>query len=199
MSLDENGSLYVEPPKWTLKENGVIGVGRTISMQEIHQGSQFLVDSYAKSYPNHPKIPASFAGHSLTELYTGNDIEAIYIDFSSTYDYVNFRVDNVSAQDQKYFLNFGYANSEFWQIDDSVIRISGSALDKNNDQDDSISIPLEMQPRSVEPNPCGPGTELVNGICQVIKIEKMKTAGDDAPFFGIFEYLDNLISWILGK
>ena len=26
-----------------------------------------------------------------------------------------------------------------------------------------------------------------------------KTIGDDAPFFGIFVYLDNLISWILGK
>lgn len=26
-----------------------------------------------------------------------------------------------------------------------------------------------------------------------------KTIGDDAPFFGIFVYLDNLISWIFGK
>ena len=134
LSIDENGALYVEPPKWTLQENGVIGIGRTISMQEIRQHSQFLVDSYVKSYPNHPKIPAFFVGHSLSELHTGNDIEANYFDFSSTNDHVYFQIDNVSAQDQKYFLNFGYPNSEFWQIGDTAIRISGSALDKNNDQ-----------------------------------------------------------------
>jgi len=27
----------------------------------------------------------------------------------------------------------------------------------------------------------------------------MKTIGDDAPFFGIFVYLDDLFSWIFGK
>ena len=46
---------------------------------------------------------------------------------------------------------------------------------------------------------CGPGTEYVEGVCQVVKTEKTKTAGDDAPFFGIFVYLDNFISWIFGK
>ncbi len=33
LSIDENGSLYVEPPVWTLDKNGVVGVGRNISMQ----------------------------------------------------------------------------------------------------------------------------------------------------------------------
>ena len=46
---------------------------------------------------------------------------------------------------------------------------------------------------------CGLGTEYVEGVCQVVKVEQMKTVGDDAPFFGIFVYLDNLISWIWGK
>ena len=46
---------------------------------------------------------------------------------------------------------------------------------------------------------CGPGTEYVEGVCQVVKTEKTKTVGDDAPFFGIFVYLDNLLSWIFGK
>ena len=46
---------------------------------------------------------------------------------------------------------------------------------------------------------CGPGTEYVEGVCQVIKAVKTKTVGDDAPFFGIFVYFDNLISWIFGK
>ena len=46
---------------------------------------------------------------------------------------------------------------------------------------------------------CGPGTELVNGICHPIKFEKVKVVDDDAPFFGIFVYLDNLISWVFGS
>ncbi|MGY5149552.1 MAG: hypothetical protein ACW9W3_05765 [Candidatus Nitrosopumilus sp. bin_68KS] len=45
---------------------------------------------------------------------------------------------------------------------------------------------------------CGAGTEKIEGICQVIKTERMKTIGDDAPFFGIFVYLDDLFSWIFG-
>ncbi len=46
---------------------------------------------------------------------------------------------------------------------------------------------------------CGAGTKKVEGICQAIKTDGMKTVIDDAPFFGIFVYLDNLISWIWGK
>ncbi len=46
---------------------------------------------------------------------------------------------------------------------------------------------------------CGPGTGYVEGVCQVVKVEQMNTAGDDAPFFGIFVYLDSLVSWIFGK
>ncbi len=32
-----------------------------------------------------------------------------------------------------------------------------------------------------------------------IPVIQMKTIGDDAPFFGIFVYVDNLFSWIIGK
>ena len=47
---------------------------------------------------------------------------------------------------------------------------------------------------------CGRGTILVDGKCAPdYSVEKVKTVGDDAPFFGIFVYLDNLFSWILGK
>ena len=46
---------------------------------------------------------------------------------------------------------------------------------------------------------CEPGTILEDGICKVIELKKTKTIGSDAPFFGIFVYLDNFISWIFGK
>ena len=40
------------------------------------------------------------------------------------------------------------------------------------------------------------GTVMVDGVCQVIKTDRV---GSDAPFFGIFVYLDNLVSWIFGR
>lgn len=46
---------------------------------------------------------------------------------------------------------------------------------------------------------CGAGTENIEGTCQVIKTERMKTVGDDAPFFGIFAYLEKLFSWVVSS
>ena len=136
LSIDENGSLYVEPPKWTLDENGVVGEGRVISLQQIRQGSQVIVDSYEQTNPNHPKIPIDFAGQILTQINpSSNRVEALYHDFSS-HDWhgITIHIGNVSAQDQKHFLNLAKSNSEFWQIGETIIRIWGSALDENNEQ-----------------------------------------------------------------
>ena len=136
LSIDENGSLYVKTPKWTLDENGVIGEGRNISFDEIRQGSQVIVDSYEQTNPNHPKISVDFAGQILTQINPDtNRVEAIYHDFSS-YDWhgITFYISNESVQDQQYFLNLAKSNSEFWQVGDTIIRIWGSALDKNSDQ-----------------------------------------------------------------
>jgi len=136
LSIDENGSLHVEPPIWALDENGVVGEGRTISLQQIRQGSQVIVDSYEQTNPNHPKIPIDFAGQILTQINpSSNRVEALYHDFSS-HDWhgITIHIGNVSAQDQRHFLNLAKSNSDFWQIGETTIRIWGSALDKNNEQ-----------------------------------------------------------------
>ncbi|MEX0862328.1 hypothetical protein [Nitrosopumilus sp.] len=146
LSIDENGSLYVEPPVWTMQENGVIGVGRIMSMQEIRQGSQMLIDSYKKTNPHHPMIPVDFAGLVLAEIYPDhNKVNARYTDFGApSHQNISFEVRNVSAQDQKSFLDVTKPNSEFWQIDDTIIRIGGSAMDKNN------SLPERFRDYNVE-------------------------------------------------
>ena len=135
LSIDETGSLYIEPPTWTVEENGVIGVGRSMSTAEINQGSQFLIDSYKKSHPNHPLIPLSFAGFGLAEIDSNyNKIESRYYDFASMgHHNVFLTITNVSAQDQKYFQNLAKSNSELWQIGDTLIWIGGEAFDANND------------------------------------------------------------------
>ena len=135
LSIDENGILYVEPPNFTRDENGVIGIGRIITPQEIEHGSQIMIDGYEKSHPNHPKVPVRFAGHYLTELHAAhNDVDARYAQLNSlSSKYIDMRIDNVSAVQQKYFLNFAKTNSEFWQLDDVVFIVSGSGLDPNSE------------------------------------------------------------------
>lgn len=54
----------------------------------------------------------------------------------------------------------------------------------------------KSEPESIIDERCGVNTVSIDGVCQVVKV---KTVGDDAPFFGIFVYLDDLISWIFGK
>lgn len=135
LSIDENGFLYVESPIWTLQENGVIGIGRQISLQEIRQGSEILIDSFEKSHPKFPLIPLNFAGNILSTLkLDGNRVITQYFDFSSAVSGMSFAVGLASAQDQQYFLNFAISNSEFWQINDTVIKVIGNTLEKNNDQ-----------------------------------------------------------------
>jgi ubiquinol-cytochrome c reductase iron-sulfur subunit len=134
LSTDDNGSLYVEPPVWTSDENGVVGFGRSMSMQEVRQGSQIIADSYEKLNPNRPPIPVEFGGFLLADVNPYNSrTEARYYDFSSMgHNYIHLTTNNVSAQDQKYFLNFAKPNTEFWQIGDTVIQIGSSAFDPNN-------------------------------------------------------------------
>jgi hypothetical protein len=133
LSIDENGSLYVESPVWTLQENGVVGIGRQISLQEIRQGSEILLDSIEKSHPHYPKIPLDFAGGILSRISPdGNRIVMMYFEFPSMSG-TSFDVGLVSAQDQAYFQNRAKSNSELWQIDDTVIRIGGNVFEENNE------------------------------------------------------------------
>ncbi|WP_371504267.1 hypothetical protein [Nitrosopumilus adriaticus] len=136
LSIDEKGSLYVEPPVWTVEKNGVIGVGRSMSMQEIQQGSQIMADSLKQSNPNHPAIPISFAGYGLAEIESRhNKIESRYYDYSTMrHNGIHLEITNVPAQSQKYFLDLAKTNAELWQIGETVIVIGGHAFDENTSQ-----------------------------------------------------------------
>ena len=133
LSIDEKGSLYVEPPVWTVEKNGVIGVGRSMSMQEIQQGSQIMADSLKQSNPNHPAIPISFAGYGLAEIESHyNKIESRYYDYSTMgHHSIYLTITNVPAQSQKYFQNLAPTNSELWQIGETLVVIGGNAFESN--------------------------------------------------------------------
>ena len=128
----ENELLYINPPVWSLRENGVIGVGREVPLSDIRQNSEIIASSLKTLNPHYPQIPAEFTGFILAEISHNHDIEARYFDFASMSENLTIRIKNTSAYDQQHFLNLAKPNSEFWQIGDSVIKISGSALDDNS-------------------------------------------------------------------
>lgn len=82
LSVSKSGFLYIEPPSFTKIENGVISYGREISLQEITEGSKFYIDSFAKHYPEYPKIPLYFGGLQLADIADfSNGGRALYSDF----------------------------------------------------------------------------------------------------------------------
>ncbi|QLH10853.1 DUF6438 domain-containing protein [Nitrosarchaeum sp. AC2] len=130
LSSDADGSLIIETPKWTMQENGVISIGRQISLQEIRQNSQILIDSFAKNNPSFPQIPLDFTGFTLAKVIDKTSrAEMTYFDFSSM-SVLFIDIDLLLPPSN--YPNLAN-NSEFWQIGDNVIEISGSAMDKNND------------------------------------------------------------------
>jgi len=85
---------------------------------------------------------------------------------------------------------------EFDSIDSDGITVSFE-YDEDITAIGSASIVLNPESQDITDERCGAGTVSINGICQVVG--GGISVGSDAPFFGIFVYLDNLISWIFGK
>ena len=132
LTSDEDGFLYVMPPKWEKTENGVVGYGREMTLDEIRNGSTFLAESFEKSYPNYPPIPIEFAGYILSEISPDDyGVMASYLDFPSKSGSISMTISKSSLG----FVttNLAQSNSEFWQIGDDIIKIGGSALDKTSD------------------------------------------------------------------
>ena len=122
----ENGMLYVEPPEWTRTENGVIGHGRDISLQEIGANSQFMVDAFAEYYPEYPAIPTKFTGYFLAEITPDIHWTTVrYLDFLNKRGSV---VITVGEEPRGELLpKLREYNSELWQIGDTSIRIGDSS------------------------------------------------------------------------
>jgi hypothetical protein len=141
LTSDENGFLYIMPPKWEKTENGVVGYGREMTLDEIRNGSAFLIDSFAKSYPDYPTIPIEFAGYTLSEIVPEEErIMASYLDFSSKIGQISMFINKCNCQDKYPDLDLANPNFEFWQIGDNVIKIGGSILEKNNDMPERFKV-----------------------------------------------------------
>lgn len=137
LSMDENGMMYVDPPKFTPSENGVIGYGRNLSLDEIRNSSAFLAESFAKYYPNYPPIPVEFAGYVLSEISPEKHTTTVkYLDFPNKSGHITMTVGTQTSGTTH--PNFTKPNVEYWQIGDTVIRVGGPAMDENSNISESF-------------------------------------------------------------
>ena len=131
LSADENGMLYVEPPKWTKTENGVIGYGREMTLGEFRENSEFLVDAFAESHPEYPHIPIEFAGYLLSDVYPEQYlVTASYTNYPDNSERILVTVGKVPGNVG--FVYYSQENYEIWKVGDTTIRIEGAALDEHN-------------------------------------------------------------------
>jgi len=137
LSIDKNGMMYVEPPTFTPSENGVVGFGRNLSLDEIRNNSAFLAESFAKYYPKYPLIPTEFAGYILSEITPENHSTTVrYFDFPNKSGYIAMTV-GIQTIGTTY-PNSVTSNVEYWQIGDTEIRIGGSAMDTDSNTPESF-------------------------------------------------------------
>ena len=131
LSSDENGILYVEPPRWTKTENGVIGYGKEMSIDEFKEGSEFLAASFAKHNPEFPIIPLEFAGYDLFDIsYEQGNVMATYLDFPDSSGRISMHIGKYGSGLTGYS-QFD-SSYEIWQIGNSTIKIRGTVLDGDN-------------------------------------------------------------------
>ncbi|AJM93103.1 hypothetical protein [Nitrosopumilus piranensis] len=157
--------------------------GKVVYSLKVHD---FIKNSFEnKVISAHGEYLEKPHGMSYTpNLYKIGDKLVFYVhisdDLESSYSYlIDYAASHYIPTECKYYLPANHADLIY-----DVHSCSWKRFIPENNDDASM---------------CGTGTELVDGVCQIIGMEKTDVVGDDASFFGIFVYIDNLISWIFGK
>ena len=144
LSVDDNGLLYVEPPRWTKTDNGVIGYGREISFDDFRNGSEFLADSFAKSYPDYPPIPLQFAGYDLSEIAPeqyGTNVS--YLDFPDNSGKILMVIGKQSVGTGHTY--WPKSQTELFQLGDTTITVNKYVFQREDDSDDERLMTYEVR------------------------------------------------------
>ncbi len=136
LTIDENGFLYVEPPKFTKTENGVIGYGKEITQEEFDKGTvlentmrQKLEEKRDSFY-----FPETLStGHKLESLdYSGSGKSARYL-MDGKYEKmitISTAYCNCSKTYKQVLESEGKSHyGEFWRINDIDIYGVPSTVD----------------------------------------------------------------------
>lgn len=87
LDVDSQGYLVVKPPTWKENKNGVVGIGRDISKEEVLNSSQYMLEKFATQSKTPIPIPLFLEDGSLLIDMASNSSNDTY--FRYTWDRSN--------------------------------------------------------------------------------------------------------------
>lgn len=139
LDVDDQGYLVVKPSIWTENKNGVVGIGRDVSKDEILQSSKILLN-YCKNQMTWLALPVELqTGGMLIDMTCKNDhLDAVYTNID--YPYQSARVDVTFCNCTKTPKELGpwitSENGQLWTIGNTSIYVSGTALQTDDNKID---------------------------------------------------------------
>ncbi|CUR51403.1 exported protein of unknown function [Nitrosotalea devaniterrae] len=131
LDVDSQGYLVVKTPTWTRDKNGVIGMGRDVSKDEILQSSKTLL-TYCKDQIKWPELPFELqTGDVLIDVSCKSDqIRAVYTSIDDPYKSARIDMNFCNCTKTPHELGpwINSENGQFWNIKNTTIYVSGSAL-----------------------------------------------------------------------
>lgn len=104
LSTDENSYLYAEPPNWTEDKNGVVGIGRQITTEEMKAADEFVAQRVDYEFCNCTKT-AEDLGHE--KIVNRSHSQLIQLDGIPILAYPN-KIDYVNNIHDRYVFVFYY-------------------------------------------------------------------------------------------
>ncbi|HEX5457489.1 MAG TPA: hypothetical protein VFX64_03785 [Candidatus Nitrosotalea sp.] len=140
LDVDSQGYLIVKPPTWSQDNNGIVGIGRNISKDQILQSSQILLN-YCKNQINWPELPIS--------LQTGD----VLIDVACNSDHFNAVYSNIEHPDKSARVDASFCNctiqevepyfnsehGQIWDFKGTTIYVTGTTLLAGKDKVDPLN------------------------------------------------------------
>jgi hypothetical protein len=131
LDVDSQGYLIVKPPTWIQDKNGIVGIGRNISKDQILQSSQILLN-YCKNQINWPELPLVLqTGDVLIDIACSNDhLNAVYsnIEHPGKSAHADVSFCNCTKTAEEFGSYIHSENGQLWNVNNTTIYVSGSAL-----------------------------------------------------------------------
>lgn len=141
LDVDSQEYLVVKPPIWTQDKNGVIGVGRDVSKDEILQSSQILLND-CKNQMKWPELPVNLqTGDMLIDITCNNGhLYAFYanIDEPAKNAQLDVNFCNCTKTPKELGPYINAENGQLWNVKNITIYVSGSALQTGENKVDPL-------------------------------------------------------------
>src|SRR5574337_1151229 len=136
LDVDSQGYLVVKPPVWTEDKNGVVGIGRDISKDQILDSSRYLLERYESQSKIPIPIPLFLKdGSFLIDMsYDSKEVHFVYIcdkshACASSIDVSYCNCTGLSTDDSNYYHITRYMQA--WQFGNHTVYSSDPYVDGN--------------------------------------------------------------------